>query len=395
MRSFLKGHRLWRYVIVEILAPVCSKDEDNTKFTDLLEDWDCKNHQIITWFRHSTVLTIHQQFGRYDNAKDVWDLLIRATLLQQVPLPTLEFAMSQLLSHETRLRTLQPHHSDVVLATFTHPSYPSSSRNGLKYCKHCHKQGHLLSKCPTIQCRYCHKIGIHYLQLPNQASQVSELGPLVFTMIKQFMSTSYKVFPAVSSNTWILGRIRFLGHAVEWDGCSNSLHSTYLPHQPPSSHVAHTASVFRLSLQITFSCADSWFQKNSPSLDPLLQTPPAPQIKSKSNGTIERAKGLVAKRYAQEYGIDYEETFAHVARITFVRSLLAIAAIAHNDVFHEHTKHIEIDCHLMHHYLSASILRLLSVSSSNETVDSFTKTFLPGHFRDLVSKLKMASVKPP
>jgi hypothetical protein len=64
---------------------------------------------------------------------------VRAALLQQVPLPTLEFAMSQLLSHETCLRTLQPHHLDAVLATATRPSSSSSSRNGSKYCKNCHK----------------------------------------------------------------------------------------------------------------------------------------------------------------------------------------------------------------------------------------------------------------
>ena len=44
-------------------------------------------------------------------------------------------------------------------------------------------------------------------------------------------------------------------------------------------------------------------------------------------GSIEQYKAhLVAKGFTQEYGIDYEEAFALVAHISFVRAFLAVAA---------------------------------------------------------------------
>ena len=58
------------------------------------------------------------------------------------------------------------------------------------------------------------------------------------------------------------------------------------------------------------------------------------KIKTRFDGSIERYKTrLVAKDFTQEYGIDYEETFAPIARISSVRALLAIAVARKWDIF--------------------------------------------------------------
>ena len=50
------------------------------------------------------------------------------------------------------------------------------------------------------------------------------------------------------------------------------------------------------------------------------------KIKTWSDGTVDRYKAcLVARDFTQEYEIDYEETFAQMARLSSIRTLIAIS----------------------------------------------------------------------
>ena len=91
----------------------------------------------------------------------------------------------------------------------------------------------------------------------------------------------------------------------------------------------------------------------------------------------------------KDFGIPHPQ-----AALLFCDSQSAIH-ITTNLVYHERTKHIEIDCHIVREKIQLGLVRTLHVTSQNQIADIFTKSLGFKDFFRLLSKMHVKDIYHP
>nr|GFB11618.1 retrovirus-related Pol polyprotein from transposon TNT 1-94 [Tanacetum cinerariifolium] len=113
-------------------------------------------------------------------------------------------------------------------------------------------------------------------------------------------------------------------------------------------------------------------------------------------GILKNKDRLVARGYHQEEGIDFEESFAPVARLEAIRIFLAFFAHKNMVVSYvsEWSKHINIRYYFIKEHLENGVIELYFVNTEYQLSDIFIKALGRERIEFLINKLGMRSFTP-
>uniref|UniRef100_A0A2N9HDD0 Integrase catalytic domain-containing protein n=1 Tax=Fagus sylvatica TaxID=28930 RepID=A0A2N9HDD0_FAGSY len=285
MCSFLKGRKLWLYVTGQRHPPKQQKNKTEDAFALRLEDWDGVNHQIITWFRNTSTPSVSMEFGDYDTAKDVWDMLtsryagsdgarkyhlmitlyqlrqdpgeritafhscvrflwdqlaasepVISQLLNRSPLPTVNQAVNDLVRKETHLkshRSSQPH--TTVLAT------PASIDPTVTALPKGHDKRRSNQKNSHLICAFC-KYRSHTIDRCNMRARILQRSAALIAFESVPSSDTASFDPvSLTTPTYSIADLQALFNQSEW--FLDSAYCNHMTDNPPHLTSAHTSPV--------------------------------------------------------------------------------------------------------------------------------------------------------
>ena len=91
---------------------------------------------------------------------------------------------------------------------------------------------------------------------------------------------------------------------------------------------------------------------------------------------VKKISYLKNKNCIYEPKIGGKNSYLQYGFIVIIKNAIKIA---HDEIFYEQTKNIEIDCHFIHHYTFHGLLFLDSISSIDQFIGILTKSLSPYH----------------
>ena len=68
---------LWQYCVGTISIPVKEATEEDITFVSYMVEWDGYNHMILTWIWNTSISSISNLLGSFDDAKFACDMLAK------------------------------------------------------------------------------------------------------------------------------------------------------------------------------------------------------------------------------------------------------------------------------------------------------------------------------
>ena len=100
------------------------------------------------------------------------------------------------------------------------------------------------------------------------------------------------------------------------------------------------------------------------------------------------SEGTWLVRLLEEFGVE------NLKPITLACDNQSALHIAQNPVFHQRTKHIEIDCHFTRDKVMEGLIQLQYLPTTQQRADILTKTVPSTHLQPILSKLGMIDTTP-